>query len=339
MMPNITSSPPKFDSHFYENLLKVIHSDHHDPHTLLGLHELANGQKVIRLWRPGAKKVFLEVFGEIVEATKMHEAGIFEYIAPKDIMPNDYRIYHQSSLLAEDPYSFLPTLGEVDQYLFGKGVHYQLYRVLGGRLTVQQGRFRSEIFCLGASGKQCLFSRRFQLLGWTDQSHAQSWQSGVWEIFIPGLKEGEKYKFEIKSQSGEVCLKTDPMGIFKRVKACDSVYCCQCGTLSMDDKEWMSKRIRQKNQPQPMMSMKSIWDHGKERIGSICNYRDLALRACRLIAKRWVLRISSFCLLKSILWMNLGAIRCQDFMPSLAALVPRKIFNGLSTICIKMALE
>ena len=65
----------------------------------------------------------------------MHEAGIFEYIVPKDTMSNDYRVYHQSSLLAHDPYAFLPTFGEMDQYFFGKGVHYQLYRSLGRTIS------------------------------------------------------------------------------------------------------------------------------------------------------------------------------------------------------------
>ena len=127
------------DSAFQENLLKIIHGDHYDPHAILGLHHSSGDQKVIRLWRPGATEVFLEVFGEIVHAKKIHDAGFFEYVVPSGTMPNDYKVFHQNGQLTHDPYAFLPTVGEVDQYLFGKGVHYHLYSVLGARVTQHQG--------------------------------------------------------------------------------------------------------------------------------------------------------------------------------------------------------
>lgn len=214
-MKTTPSKSQKFDSHFYDNLLKVIHGDQHDPHTLLGIHHLNNEKKLIRLWRPGAQKIFLEVFGEIVEATKMHEAGIFEYIVPKDAMPNDYRVYHHSSLLAHDPYSFQPTFGEVDQYLFGKGVHYQLHRVLGGRLAVQQGVQGVKFSVWAPSARRVSLVADFNHWDGRANPMRSLGSSGIWEIFIPGLKEGEKYKFEIKAQNGDVFFKIRSNGILE----------------------------------------------------------------------------------------------------------------------------
>ena len=117
----------KFEPHFYEQLKLLIQMNHYQPHAILGLHPFFNGCKVIRLWRPGAQTVYLELFGHIVEARKILEEGIFECIVPEHTTFHDYRVYHQNGLLAHDPYAFLPTFGEMDQYLFGKGVHYQLY--------------------------------------------------------------------------------------------------------------------------------------------------------------------------------------------------------------------
>ena len=78
-----------------------------NPHAILGIHT-DGPRKVIRLFRPGAEVVFLEVKGEIVQAARIHEAGFFEYTVPLDTTFADYRIYHQNGLLAHDPYAFLP---------------------------------------------------------------------------------------------------------------------------------------------------------------------------------------------------------------------------------------
>lgn len=271
------SSPPKFDHRFYEDLLKIIHADHYDPHTLLGLHDLGNGKKVIRMWRPGANHIYLEVFGKIVEATRMHEAGIFEYIVPPDTMPHDYRIYHQSGLLAHDPYAFLPTFGEVDQYLFAKGVHYQLYRVLGGRLTEQQG-ISGVKFSVWAPA-----ARRVSLVGdfnyWNGQTNLMRslGQSGIWEIFIPGLTEGQKYKFEIKTQAGEVFLKTDPMGYSSELRPATASVVANVERFQWNDHEWMTRRLKNCHEPHPIVTYELHLGSWKRKNGQYLNYRELAI--------------------------------------------------------------
>ena len=110
-----------------------------NPHQFLGLHTLDDKSKVIRVYRPGAQVVHLEVFGKIVEADQIDSSGIFIYNCPSNTTPSDYRVYHQNGLLAHDPYAFAPTFGEVDAHLFSKGVHYKLYEVLGGRICEHQG--------------------------------------------------------------------------------------------------------------------------------------------------------------------------------------------------------
>lgn len=271
-----SSSNPKFDGGFYDNLLKVIYSDHHDPHTILGLHDFTGGRKVIRLWRPGAKEVFLEVFGETVQATKVHEAGVFEYIVPGDTMPNDYRVYHQCGLLVHDPYAFLPTIGDVDQYLFGKGVHYQLYRVLGGRLATQQG-VKGVKFAVWAPA-----ARRVSLVAdfnfWDGRANPMRslGQSGVWEIFVPGLKEGEKYKFEIKTQTGEVFLKTDPFGLSAEVRPATASVIADIDKFEWSDSDWIARRAKRKNEPQPFTIYEVHLGSWKRKDGALMNYRELA---------------------------------------------------------------
>lgn len=270
-------SEPKFDSDFYDNLLKVIHSDHHDPHTILGLHEFTGGRKLIRLWRPGAHDIFLEVFSERVQATKVHEAGIFEYIVPGDTMPNNYRVFHQNGLLAEDPYAFLPTVGEVDQYLFGKGVHYKLFRVLGARLAEQQG-VKGVKFAVWAPA-----ARRVSLVGdfnyWDGRVNPMRslGQSGIWEIFVPGLNEGEKYKFEIKTQTGDVFLKTDPFGLSSELRPATGSVVANLDRFQWKDDAWTTKRVQNKSKPQPVSIYEVHLGSWKRKDGQHKNYRELAV--------------------------------------------------------------
>ena len=140
--------------------MRLIHFDEYDPHHVLGLHEDGQGGKVIRLWRPGAEQVFLEVFGEAIEARRIHEAGLFEYSVPAYTTFNDYKVYHQNGMLGHDPYSFLPSIGEMDLYLFGKGVHYHLYDVMGGRLTQHYG-IEGVRLCMGSQCQKRCAGRRF----------------------------------------------------------------------------------------------------------------------------------------------------------------------------------
>ncbi|MEI8365495.1 MAG: 1,4-alpha-glucan branching protein GlgB [Parachlamydiaceae bacterium] len=268
---------PKFDSAFYDNLLKVIHGDQHDPHTVLGLHDFTGGRKIIRLWHPGAEKLQLEVFGEIVPGTKVHEAGIFEYIVPGDTMVDNYRVYHHNGLLAHDPYAFLPGIGELDQYLFGKGVHYKLFRVLGGRLTVQQG-IQGVRFAVWAPA-----ARRVSLVAdfnhWDSRANPMRslGNSGIWEIFVPGLKEGEKYKFEIKTQTGDVFLKTDPFGYSCELRPATASVVANVDRFQWTDREWLSQRIHKRHQPHPMTTYEVHLGSWRKKNGDYGNYREMAL--------------------------------------------------------------
>ena len=89
-----------------DSIMRLINYDEYNPHHILGLHDDDRGGKVIRLWRPGAEKVYLELFGETVEAKRVQDAGLFEYHAPAYTTFNDYKVYHHGGLLGHDPYSF-----------------------------------------------------------------------------------------------------------------------------------------------------------------------------------------------------------------------------------------
>ena len=266
---------PKYDDCYYDNLVKIIHGDQYDPHTVLGLHYFSKDKKVIRLWRPGAKKLFLKVFSEIVQATKIHEAGFFEYIVPINAMVDDYLVYHQNGLLAHDPYSFLPTVGEVDLYLFGKGVHYKLFRAMGGRLSEQQGILGVKFSVWAPSAVRVSLVADFNNWDGRVNPMRSLGQSGIWEIFIPGLSEGEKYKFEIKTQKGEITLKSDPFAYSAELRPATASIISHVDRFKWTDSQWIENRIQHKNQPQPITTYEvhlGSWKKDKE---AFKNYRQL----------------------------------------------------------------
>ena len=185
----------------------------HNPHEYLGVHKTAAGNTVIRLFRPHATHIHVEVEGFIVEAHRVHEAGLFEIPVSDGFSPFDYRVYHTSGLLAHDPYVFLPTISDLDCYLFNAGVHYEIYRCMGGRIKKMQG-VDGVSFTVWAPSAAAV-----HLLADVNHWEGKSLPmrslggSGIWEIFVPGLSEGCLYKFEITTQFGQSLVKIDPYAL------------------------------------------------------------------------------------------------------------------------------
>ncbi|NDD58511.1 MAG: 1,4-alpha-glucan branching protein GlgB [Chlamydiae bacterium] len=231
-----------------ENLAEIFKKNLHNPHSILGLHSDDRGS-VIRLYRPGATSIFLEVLGQMQEATRLQDSDIFEYHTQAPLQASDYRIYHQSGDLALDPYSFLPTFGEIDAHLFSKGVHYKLHEIMGARICVHQGVLGVK-FAVWAPAAQ-----RVALVG--DFNH---WNGnlcpmrsmggcGVWELFVPGLKIGEKYKFEILTSSGHTRLKSDPFALTAEFRPKTASMIAEVDSYIWNDDPWMATKNTSLNIP------------------------------------------------------------------------------------------
>lgn len=265
----------------FHELMRILHGDHHDPHTLLGLHYKPDGQKVIRLWRPGAQLVFLEVSSNIVEATRIDDAGLFEYPVSANITHSDYRVYHTNGLLAHDPYSMLPSLGDIDLYLYGKGVHYELYKVMGARLATHQGQTGVK-FAVWAPG-----ARRVSVIGdfnhWDGRLNPMRslGSSGVWELFVPGLKEGEKYKFEIKTQSHQLLVKSDPFAYSSEMRPATASVVADINKFDWQDKDWVNRRHFNKDSSHPMNTYEVHLGSWKRNYNSFMNYREIAVELAK----------------------------------------------------------
>lgn len=247
-----------------------------DPHRILGLHPEKQGYS-IRILRPGAEELWIEVRGKKVSCQKMDSRGLFVVYLEDKIDLLDYQIYHTSGLLANDPYAFWPTLGDVDLYLFGNGTHYRLFDALGAKEMVHQGVQGVRFTLWAPSAKSVALVGDFNHWDGRVNPMRALGSSGIWEIFVPGLVKGQKYKFEVTSQTGDMRLKTDPFGRYFEVRP-KNASIIDTSDFIWHDQDWLEKRKSADWQKAPINIYEVHIGSWKRKNGhEFLNYRELAV--------------------------------------------------------------
>ncbi|MFG6445447.1 1,4-alpha-glucan branching protein GlgB [Microbacterium sp. P07] len=231
----------------------IATGSYHDPHSVLGAHTDDEGTWVLRTLRPLATTVTAEFAdGSGVEFTHLR-AGIWE--APVDASPGAYTVtatYEDGSVYtADDPYRHSPAIGQLDLHLIAEGRHEELWRLLGAHERTLDGS-SGVAFTVWAPD-----ARAVRVIGdhngWDGQSHSMRsmGSSGVWEIFIPGLSTGARYKFEILTRASDWIEKADPMARLAEVPpATASVVTASEYTWA--DEAWLGHRSATPLTDQPM---------------------------------------------------------------------------------------
>jgi 1,4-alpha-glucan branching enzyme len=248
-----------------DELKSLVEVQHRSPHQILGMHPLGDGSGVVvRAFQPGAKKVeaipVLERDKPAIELRKIDDLGLFEGAskAATRVYSYDLRITYAdgNSHQSRDPYSFLPTLGETDLYLFGQGNELHIYDKLGSRLRVIDGVYGAS-FAVWAPNAQ-----RISVVGdfnnWDGRVHMMRslGASGVWEIFIPGVGEGAHYKYEIRTKQGHITLKTDPYAFFYEIAPKNAAIVWNNQRFQWQDSNWLDERGKRN----PLRSPISIYE-------------------------------------------------------------------------------
>jgi 1,4-alpha-glucan branching enzyme len=179
----------------------------------LGAHK-ENGHVVVRAYRPAADRVVAHVEkGADVELEQAGD-GLFEGIVENARLPLRYELEvaypDGNTFTMRDPYSFEPTLGELDLHLAGEGRHEELYQRLGAHVTEIDGATGVAFAVWAPAAASVSVVGEFN--SWDGRLHPlrSLGSSGIWELFVPGVKPGERYKFEIRTPDGELRMKADP---------------------------------------------------------------------------------------------------------------------------------
>jgi 1,4-alpha-glucan branching enzyme len=189
-----------------------------DPHAFLGAHEAKDGV-VVRAFRPEAQAV--RVQPGAVEATLKDPAGLWEALLPKATLPLEYELEVEypdgNTYTLRDPYSFLPTLGELDLHLVLEGRHEQLYERLGAHVREIDGVAGTSFAVWAPAARSVSVVGDFN--SWDQRLHPMRslGAAGIWELFVPGVAPGECYKFAVGGQDGRVRLKADPVAFAAEV--------------------------------------------------------------------------------------------------------------------------
>jgi len=267
-------------------LESLVNARHRTPHDLLGMHLLGDGSGiVVRALLQDAAQVeivpTIEKDKPSFTLARLHETGLFEGASDKskeiyayDLVITDFAGRRRQM---RDAYSFLPTLEEIDLFLFNQGNERRLYDKLGAHQRVLDG-VPGVGFSVWAPNAQ-----RVSVVGdfnhWDGRYHPMRLLgvSGVWELFIPGLDEGVHYKFEVRNAHGLPVLKADPFATRFEVAPKNASLVWNTRKFAWTDDAWMERR-RQCN---PFQSPLSIYEvhlgsWRKQAVGQSLGYRDLA---------------------------------------------------------------
>ena len=274
---------------------RLVAADHAEPHAVLGAHpatRVAGGARAdglsVRAYHPDA--IGVEVIpegGAPIPAEQVAE-GVFAAFVPGARFPFRYRLRFRfgngEAWERDDPYRFPPTIGAVDEHLFGEGTHRRLWEVLGARPMEVDGVAGTR-FAVWAPN-----ARRVSVVG-----HFNRWdgrvypmrrlgETGIWELFVPGVTAGALYKYEVITREGQPRIKTDPFARMLEQPPGNASVVVADGTYAWGDERWMTERAGRPAEAlarEPMAVYEvhlGSWARVPEEDGRSLTYREIAPR-------------------------------------------------------------
>lgn len=285
MSQSRVAKPKKLDA----PLQHIAEARHHDPFEVLGPRK-SKGQTQVRIFLPHAKNAHIQ--GPQLDEPMQHIPGsdFFEWSGKSNKLPRHYQIRWLDEYDQEhsyfDPYAFSPQVQDFDLHLFCEGRHWHAYRFLGAHPHIVDD-ISGVQFAVWAPNAE-----RISIVGdfnrWDGRIHPMRnrGSSGIWELFIPGLEAGALYKFEVRSRSGEVTLKTDPYGNQFQFRPETACVVTAHPDYIWNDQAWVEQRRKHDWQHAPMSIYElhlGSWQRDED--GGYLNYRELAHRLVEHIKK------------------------------------------------------
>jgi len=246
-----------------DQVKRIVENQHHNPFEILGSHKVGeNGQSqwVVRAYLPDASEAWV-IHPEKRTSYPMesvHHPHFFECQIQEEDLASNYLLKVKEGdrdRVMHDPYAFkTPLFSDYDVYLFGEGNHHRIYEKMGAHITTVDG-VRGVYFAVWAPS-----ARNISVIGdfndWDGRRHQmRQIGGGVWDLFIPQVSSGEKYKYEIKNSEGHLYYKSDPYGFQQEVRP-DTASIVTDLDYTWSDTDWMAQRRDQ----DPQQSAISVYE-------------------------------------------------------------------------------
>jgi 1,4-alpha-glucan branching enzyme len=257
----------------------LLSGDHRDPHQLLGSHEVEGGA-VVRCYRPDASGVQVAVHdGPTVEAERTHPAGFFEVRLDNRPAAGAYTLlvrYGDLTYEVVDPYAFWPSVGEIDIHLAGEGRHEELWRRLGARPLTHEGVSGTAfaVWAPNALGVRVIGDFN----SWDGRLNPMRMlgSSGIWELFVPDVGAGTRYKFELVTDDGRLVTRADPFAFWAEVPPGNASRVF-ASAYEWGDDAWYAQRAEHEAVRSPMSIYEvHLGSWRRHPDGSHLSYRELA---------------------------------------------------------------
>jgi 1,4-alpha-glucan branching enzyme len=249
----------------------IVGGYHGDAFRILGPHEAKRGWEV-RAFLPQAESANVIVGAVSVPMKKRHNEGFFcaQLAAPQAAYTIRAKLWDGREIDIDDPYRYGPQISESDLYLHGEGTLHEAYRTLGAQVTEAGIRF-----AVWAPNAEAV-----TLVGdfndWDSRRHPMRRRNGgVWEIFMPGLRPGAAYKYQVRSQvGGYQQLKADPYGFFAELPPKSASVAWKLDGYQWNDAGWMEARAQREWLKAPV----SIYEVHAESWLRGLSYREMAVK-------------------------------------------------------------
>ncbi len=269
----------------WRGIEEIVYSESDNPHELLGPHK-SGRQTVVQAYFPGAEaaSIVFEEEGGTVEMEMADEDGFFAaFVSGKE---SSLPAYHYQvrgrdgkEYTRGEAYRFAPQITRKDTEKFKNGIHYTVYEKLGAHPMVIDG-ISGTYFAVWAPNVM-----RASVVGdfnsWDGRAHPMRrlWDSGIFELFIPDVKPGDIYKFELKLKGGLTYLKADPYGNAAQKRPETASVVADLGSFRWEDEKFLKGRESFQTGNVPMsiyeLYLGSIIRENKE---TYPNYREIAAK-------------------------------------------------------------
>ena len=290
-----------YDLMDWAGIEELVYSEASNPHAMLGPHLTEDGL-LIQALVPTAAEISVKISstGKKYPMELADEAGFFAALIPrKSKTPYTLEVTYDNGVTEElyDPYSFAPQYREEDLKKFAAGIHYTIYEKMGAHPMTIDGVSGVYFSVWAPCAMRVSAVGDFNL--WDGRRHQMrrlgEGDGSVFELFIPGLYEGEIYKYEIKTRAGEPMLKADPYANYAELRPNNASIVWDIDKYKWNDKSWMAQRAKTDTKDKPMniyevhlgswIRKETVKDEtGQDLVGSeFYNYRELAPRLAEYV--------------------------------------------------------